>query len=74
MEVANRVCQGKILSALEGGYNVSALSRSVLAHVEGLVEEPRGIEEDEKEGVKAIGQDVDVDEDEDEDVDEGDSN
>jgi len=74
LEVANRVCQGKILSALEGGYNVSALSRSVLAHVEGLVEEPRGIEEDEKEGVKAIGQDVDEDEDEDEDVDEGDSN
>ena len=41
MKVANRVCQGRVISVLEGGYNVlggcaSPLAQSVLAHVESL--------------------------------------
>ncbi len=34
--VADRHAQGRIVSALEGGYNLSALARSVVAHVRGL--------------------------------------
>ncbi|VUD68787.1 Histone deacetylase-like amidohydrolase [Thalassocella blandensis] len=37
-EVAQKVCGGKIISSLEGGYEVNALSRSVLAHVKALTE------------------------------------
>jgi acetoin utilization deacetylase AcuC-like enzyme len=33
MEVAQRHAQGRIVSSLEGGYNLSALARSVEAHV-----------------------------------------
>jgi acetoin utilization deacetylase AcuC-like enzyme len=33
MDVASRYCQGRIVSSLEGGYNLSALGRSVVAHV-----------------------------------------
>jgi acetoin utilization deacetylase AcuC-like enzyme len=36
MEVAARHAQGRIVSCLEGGYNLSALSRSVEAHVRAL--------------------------------------
>ncbi len=42
-QVANRYCEGRIVSALEGGYRiqgkiVSAFSRSVAAHVRALSE------------------------------------
>ena len=36
MAVADRHAQGRIVSALEGGYNLSALARSVVAHVRTL--------------------------------------
>ncbi len=32
-EVADELCQGRIVSCLEGGYNLSALGRSVVEHV-----------------------------------------
>jgi acetoin utilization deacetylase AcuC-like enzyme len=38
MEVANRHSKGRIVSSLEGGYNLSALARSVEAHVRVLAE------------------------------------
>jgi acetoin utilization deacetylase AcuC-like enzyme len=34
--IADEVCHGRIVSALEGGYALDALSRSVLAHIEAL--------------------------------------
>jgi len=37
VNVANRHCQGRIISALEGGYALSALARSVAAHVKVLI-------------------------------------
>jgi acetoin utilization deacetylase AcuC-like enzyme len=36
MIVADRHAQGRIVSCLEGGYNLSALARSVVAHVKAL--------------------------------------
>jgi len=36
MEVARLYSQGRIVSSLEGGYNLSALGRSVEAHVRAL--------------------------------------
>jgi acetoin utilization deacetylase AcuC-like enzyme len=36
VEVADRHCQGRIVSTLEGGYNLSALGRSVVAHIRAL--------------------------------------
>jgi acetoin utilization deacetylase AcuC-like enzyme len=36
VEVAERHCQGRIVSTLEGGYNLSALGRSVVAHIRAL--------------------------------------
>jgi acetoin utilization deacetylase AcuC-like enzyme len=33
MELAARYCRGRLVSSLEGGYNLSALGRSVVAHV-----------------------------------------
>lgn len=36
VEVAARHAQGRIISTLEGGYNLSALGRSVVAHVRAL--------------------------------------
>ena len=33
MEVASRCCRGRLVSSLEGGYNLSALGRSVVAHL-----------------------------------------
>jgi acetoin utilization deacetylase AcuC-like enzyme len=38
MEIANQYCEGKIVSCLEGGYNLSALGRSVVAHLKTLAE------------------------------------
>ena len=38
MEIANQYCEGKIVSCLEGGYNLSALGRSVAAHLKTLAE------------------------------------
>ena len=38
MEVADRHSQGRIVSCLEGGYNLSALARSVAAHVRVLAD------------------------------------
>jgi acetoin utilization deacetylase AcuC-like enzyme len=37
VEFANEACQGRIISFLEGGYNLGALAESVVAHVEGLL-------------------------------------
>ena len=37
-EIANQYCEGKIVSCLEGGYNLSALGRSVAAHLKTLAE------------------------------------
>jgi acetoin utilization deacetylase AcuC-like enzyme len=36
--VAQRHAQGRIVSCLEGGYNLSALGRSVVAHLRALAE------------------------------------
>jgi acetoin utilization deacetylase AcuC-like enzyme len=38
MSVAKEHAQGRIVSCLEGGYNLSALGRSVVAHVKALAE------------------------------------
>lgn len=35
-EVADAVCHGRMVSMLEGGYDLSALGRSVVAHIKGL--------------------------------------
>jgi acetoin utilization deacetylase AcuC-like enzyme len=37
MAVANRHCEGRIISCLEGGYVLSALARSVAAHIRVLI-------------------------------------
>lgn len=37
-EVANQFAHGRIVSCLEGGYNLSALGRSVVAHVRALAD------------------------------------
>ena len=38
VEVAHEHAQGRIVSCLEGGYNLSALGRSVIAHLRSLAE------------------------------------
>src|SRR5450830_1649868 len=38
MEIANEFALGRIVSCLEGGYNLSALGRSVIAHVKTLAD------------------------------------
>lgn len=38
MQVARAHAKGRIVSCLEGGYNLSALGRSVVAHVKALAE------------------------------------
>jgi acetoin utilization deacetylase AcuC-like enzyme len=38
MDVADRHSQKRIVSMLEGGYNLSALGRSAVAHVKALAE------------------------------------
>lgn len=37
LKIANEYCKGRIVSALEGGYNLEALARSVAAHVKVLL-------------------------------------
>ncbi|MGZ5075017.1 MAG: histone deacetylase family protein [Methylobacter sp.] len=37
MAIADRSCNGRIISALEGGYNLKALATSVAAHVKALM-------------------------------------
>lgn len=37
-QVASEVCEGRVVSALEGGYNLDALAASVHAHVEALLQ------------------------------------
>lgn len=37
MQVADRCCEGRIVSALEGGYDLTALSRSVYQHIRTLM-------------------------------------
>jgi acetoin utilization deacetylase AcuC-like enzyme len=41
-ELADRHCQGRIVSTLEGGYDLSALAASVAAHVRVLMERGHG--------------------------------
>ena len=36
-DVADQYCEGRIVSLLEGGYNVTALAESVLVHLQTLV-------------------------------------
>ena len=38
MEIASQYAKGRIVSCLEGGYNLSALGRSVIAHVKTLAD------------------------------------
>ncbi|RJG23043.1 histone deacetylase family protein, partial [Massilia cavernae] len=38
MAVAKQYAQGRIVSCLEGGYNLSALARSAVAHIKALAE------------------------------------
>lgn len=40
MELADRYAGGRIVSALEGGYNLDALARSVAAHIRALLRAP----------------------------------
>jgi acetoin utilization deacetylase AcuC-like enzyme len=35
--VADRHCQGRVVSTLEGGYDLAALARSAKAHVQALM-------------------------------------
>jgi acetoin utilization deacetylase AcuC-like enzyme len=37
LAVANHCCEGRVISALEGGYNLKALGSSVAAHVKALM-------------------------------------
>jgi acetoin utilization deacetylase AcuC-like enzyme len=36
LAIADRHAHGRVVSALEGGYNLSALGRSVVAHIKAL--------------------------------------
>jgi acetoin utilization deacetylase AcuC-like enzyme len=38
MKIAKQVCDNKIISILEGGYNLSAIQESTKYHVEALLE------------------------------------
>ena len=35
--IANKYCQGRVVSTLEGGYDLEALARSAQAHIEALI-------------------------------------
>ena len=39
LAVARRHAQGRVVSSLEGGYDLEGLGRSAVAHVQALVEE-----------------------------------
>ena len=36
VKLADELCQGRIVSVLEGGYRLDGLAESVVAHVKGL--------------------------------------
>jgi acetoin utilization deacetylase AcuC-like enzyme len=36
-EIADEFCQGRVVSVLEGGYDLAALARSAKAHVQELI-------------------------------------
>ena len=38
--VVGEFCEGRVISVLEGGYNLPALAASVAAHVKALMEGP----------------------------------
>jgi len=38
-DIANRFCEGKIISTLEGGYVMDALAMSVVSHIKTLIYE-----------------------------------
>jgi acetoin utilization deacetylase AcuC-like enzyme len=38
MDMANQYCEGRLVSLLEGGYNVDGLARAVVTHVGTLLE------------------------------------
>ena len=38
VEIAKRCCGGRVVSVLEGGYDLDGLARSVAAHVQALME------------------------------------
>lgn len=38
LEIANKCCKGRVLSALEGGYNLNALAMSVEVHLRAMME------------------------------------
>lgn len=40
MEMARRHCHGRVVSMLEGGYDLTALARSVAVHIKTLMESP----------------------------------
>jgi acetoin utilization deacetylase AcuC-like enzyme len=37
MEIADRHCEGRVISLLEGGYNVTGLAEAAAAHVTTLL-------------------------------------
>ena len=37
MEVAERYCDGRVISVLEGGYNTDALGRAVFSHLKAIM-------------------------------------
>jgi acetoin utilization deacetylase AcuC-like enzyme len=37
MDLADRLCGGRLISTLEGGYDLEGLSKSVAAHVDALM-------------------------------------
>ena len=38
MEIADRRCAGRVVSLLEGGYDLEGLARSAAAHVKALMQ------------------------------------
>lgn len=40
VDIADRICGGRVVSVLEGGYDLIGLARSAAAHVEALMEPP----------------------------------
>ncbi|HDI51089.1 MAG TPA: hypothetical protein ENF45_00490, partial [Bacteroidetes bacterium] len=38
-QIADTYCKGRVISLLEGGYNLTALGNSVAAHIEVLLKE-----------------------------------
>ena len=39
VQLANRCCEGRVVSVLEGGYDIPAIQRSAVCHVRALLEE-----------------------------------